>query len=108
MHRRARRPIGGMNHGNRRAPGVTAALIGLRRTAGVIVRAAFGDIARVRGVGMLAAGVVMRMALRASRRMIVVLRGRARMTRPAARGKSECNGQCKDDRQTAFHATGRL
>ena len=89
MRRRDQQPIGGMNNGNRIAPGIAAALIGFRRAAGVIVIAALGKVARFRGMGMLRAGVVMRVALRARRRMIVILRRRARMTRPAARGESE-------------------
>ena len=97
-----RHPFGGMNHGNRRAPGNAAALIG-RRRVGVIMVAAFGEVAAGGRVRMSARRRIMRMALR--RRVIVPLRSRARMARPAACREGKRDGECKDDRQTAFHAS---
>jgi hypothetical protein len=91
-----------MNHGNRRTPGDAAALIG-RRRAGVIVTAAFDKVAGGRGMRMSAIRLLMVVTVRRSR-MIMALRSRARMARPAACGKGQRNGEGKDDRQTAFHA----
>ena len=93
VHRANGQPIGRMNHGNRTAPGITAALIGRRRAAGVIVRATFGKVgARFDGMEMLTVGLMM--SVRCHGRMIVILSGRLRMARSGAACESKRNGNC--------------
>jgi uncharacterized membrane protein len=106
MGRSERRPFGRMNHRNRRAPGIAAALIG-RRCAGVIVITALCGFSASRDMGMIAIRRVIRVALR-GHDVIVILRSRLHMPRPAACGKRKGDGDSKDDWQAAFHAGGTI
>jgi hypothetical protein len=99
MRNRGEQPIGRGHYGNRIAPGVAAALIRLRRAAGVVVRAICGEF-RYRAVGMRMTfrRVLVRMTgLLRIRRMMVSLHRRLRMARPGAACEGERDGQSKNE-----------
>ena len=105
VRRQNQQPAGRRNDGRRTAPGVTAALVGFL-LACVIVRAAFSKLRwrrRLVGVRMQAADLMVRVVVRTRRRMIVILRGRAGMTRTGAAREGERNAECQSDQTVTRH-----